>query len=89
MKAVESRPSRQRGCAISAARKGMLWRMPSIVKASSASAIASIAAASVGRMRAELGDHRIVEERNLRTFDDAAVDADRRGLRPLPPSGGR
>ena len=44
MKAVESRPSRQRGCAISAERNGMLWRMPSIEKASSASAIASIAA---------------------------------------------
>ena len=30
MKPVESLPARQRGCCISAARNGMLWRMPSI-----------------------------------------------------------
>jgi hypothetical protein len=33
MKPVESRPSRQRGWAIRVARKGMLWRMPSMAKA--------------------------------------------------------
>ena len=47
MKPVESLPARQRGCAISAVRNGMLWRMPSIAKASSASACASIAASRV------------------------------------------
>ena len=36
------------GCCISAARNGMLWRMPSMAKASSASACAAIAAARVG-----------------------------------------
>src|SRR2546421_307936 len=48
MKPVESFPARQRGCAISAARKGMLWRMPSIAKASRASACASIATSRGG-----------------------------------------
>ena len=43
MKAVDSLPERQRGCAISADRNGMLWRMPSTTKASSASDCASIA----------------------------------------------
>ena len=47
MKPVESLPARQRGFAIKAARNGMLWRMPSIAKASSAEACASIAAARV------------------------------------------
>ena len=36
MKPVESLPARQRGCCISAERNGMLWRMPSMAKASSA-----------------------------------------------------
>ena len=40
MKPVESLPARQRGCCISADRNGMLWRMPSMTKASSASACA-------------------------------------------------
>src|SRR3954451_667443 len=39
------------------------------------------------RMRTELGDHRIVKERNLGAFDDATVDADRRW--PSPPLGWR
>jgi hypothetical protein len=47
MKPVESLAERQRGCAIRAVRNGMLWRMPSIAKASSACACASIAAARV------------------------------------------
>ena len=57
--------SRQRCCCISAARNGMLWRMPSITKASSASACAAIARRARRRVGDELGDHRIVEQRNL------------------------
>ena len=48
MKPVDSLPERQRGWCINADRKGMLWRMPSIAKASSAAACASIASARVG-----------------------------------------
>jgi hypothetical protein len=45
---VESLPACQRGCAISAARNGMLWRMPRIANASSAAACALIASPRVG-----------------------------------------
>ena len=76
MKPVESRPSRQRGWRISAARKGMLCWMPSMTKLSSASAIASMACGARRRPGAELGDHRIVEDRNLRALGDAGVVAD-------------
>ena len=55
----------------------MLWRMPSMVKASSASACASIAAARVGRVGDELGDHRIVVERDLAALGDAGIVAHR------------
>ena len=48
MKPVERLPERQRGCAIRAARNGMLWRMPSMAKASSASPCDSMASARVG-----------------------------------------
>ena len=48
MKAVERRPSRQRGCCIRAARNGMLCAMPSTTNRSSAVAIASIASPRLG-----------------------------------------
>ena len=98
MKPVDSLPARQRGCAISADRNGMLWRMPSMTKASSASACASIACRARRRMRDELGDHRIVVERNLAAFVDAgvvahgdAVDAalGRRAIARQPPGRGQ
>ena len=53
----------------------MLWRMPSMVKASSASACASIASRASLGVRDELGDHRIVVERNLAALGDAGVVA--------------
>ena len=48
MKPVDSRPSRQRGCCISVDRNGMLCRMPSMTKESSAVAWALIAASRSG-----------------------------------------
>ncbi len=55
----------------------MLWRMPSMTKASSASACASIAAPRVGAWVHELRDHRIVVDRDLAAFVDAGVVAHR------------
>ena len=55
----------------------MLLRKPSIAKASSASACAAIAPSRVRRVGHELGDHRIVVQRNLAAFVDAGVVAHR------------
>ena len=63
-----------------AARNGMLWRMPSMVKASSASACASIACVARLRVRDELGDHRIVVERDFAALGDAGVVAHRHAV---------
>ncbi len=61
----------------------MLWRMPSMAKSSSAAPCASMAAARVGAVRDELGDHRIVIDRNLAALEHAGVVAhgDAVGLR--------
>ena len=75
MKPVVSAPARKRGCCISAERKSTLWPMPSIWKASSASIWRSIASSRVGAAGDQLGDHRIVEHRDLAALGDAVVDA--------------
>ena len=77
MKPVESLPARQRGCAISAVRNGMLWRMPSIAKASSASRLRVDRGLARRRVRDELGDHRVVPDRDLAALVDAGVVAHR------------
>jgi hypothetical protein len=55
----------------------MLWRMPSIAKASRAAACASIAASRVSAVRDQLGDHRVVPDRDLAALVDAGVVAHR------------
>ena len=89
MKAVDIRPSRQRGCCISAARNGMLCSMPSTTKLSSASDMASIAVEPRRRPGAQLGDHRIVEHRDFRALGHAGIVADDACRRTVPPAGGR
>ena len=42
----------------------MLWRMPPMAKPSSARDCAATAASRVGGMGDELGDHRVVEDRD-------------------------
>ena len=53
----------------------MLWRMPSMTKASSAFACAAIAGVARRRVGDELGDHRIVVDRDFAAFGDAGVVA--------------
>ena len=76
MKPVDSRPSRQRGCCISAARNGMLCSMPSTTKLVERFRHGVDGLEPGRRPGAELGDHRIVEHRDLRAFGDAGVVAD-------------
>ncbi len=76
MKPVVSSPARKRGCCISAERKSTLWPMPSIWKASSAVDLAVDRLLAGGAAGDQLGDHRIVEHRDLAALGDAVVDAD-------------
>jgi hypothetical protein len=73
----DTRRSRKRGWSITADRNGRLWPMPSTSKASSDSAIASTASSRARRPGAQLGDHRIVEHRDLAALVDAGVVAAR------------
>ena len=59
----------------------MLWRMPSIAKASSASRLRVDRGLARLRVRDELGDHRVVPDRDLAALVDAGVVAHRDAVR--------
>ncbi len=75
MKPVLKSPATNFGCASSAAWNGMLLLMPRITKPLSASRISAIACVAVLAVHDELGDHRVVEHRDLAAVVHAGVHA--------------
>ena len=86
MKPSKARRRASADAAISAARNGMLWRMPSMVERIERGGLRVDRLARGRRVGDELGDHRIVIDRDLAALVDAGVvahgDAVARCLRP-------
>ena len=86
---VESRPSWNRGWSITAERNGALWPSPSMCEVLQRPAM-RVDRLGAGRAPGrQLGDHRVVEHRDLVAFAHAGVDAHdaRRRARPRPAPG--
>ena len=87
MKPVVSAPARKRGCCISAERKSTLWPIPSICEGVERRDLPVDRLLAGRRPGDQLGDHRIVEDRDLAALGDAVVDAHALLLAPAGGSG--